>query len=168
MVTAKDNKPWYKHFWPCFLIGILSLSICASLAMVYVAINNADGLVKDNYYKDGLAINQVLAYDQMASQLTLQAEIHITNNQDIAVTLFHKENFIAPPSLSIDFIFPTRDNRDQTITLEKLNGSHYQGSAEQSLNGHWYIELKPNTSSWRLTGEIHLPQQSLILLKPRS
>lgn len=168
MVMKKDNLPWYKQFWPCFLIGILSVSICTSLTMVYFAIQSADGLVKDDYYKDGLAINQVLAHDQMAAKLKLQAEITINNSRDISVTLFHEKDFVLPPSLSLDFIFPTRANRDQTITLTKVNGSNYQGSADHSIDGHWYVELKPDAVTWRLTGEIYLPQQPLLLLKPRS
>lgn len=168
MNTDSEAKPWYKHFWPCFLIGILSLSICGSLVMVYVAIQNADGLVKDDYYKDGLAINQVLVHDKMASDLQLQAEVRITNKNDISVTLFHEKDFVLPKSLSLDFIFPTRDNRDQTITLKKTNDNNYQGSAGKSLDGHWYLELKPDAASWRLTGEIYLPQQPLLLLKPRT
>ena len=163
-----DNKPWYKHFWPCFLVGILFISVCVSLTMVYVAIKNSDGLVKDDYYKDGLAINQVLVHDKMATDLKLQAEVRITNKNSISVTLFHEKDFVLPNSLSLDFIFPTRDNRDQTITLKKISNGNYQGSATQSIDGHWYVELKPDATSWRLTGEIYLPQQSLILLKPRS
>lgn len=167
MVT-KNNKPWYKHFWPCFLVGILSISVCASLMMVFVAVNNSDGLVKDDYYKDGLAINQILAHDKMATDLKLQAEVRVTNKHDISVTLFHEKELVLPNSLTLDLIFPTRDNRDQTITLKKMDDSNYQGSASKSIDGHWYVELKPDTTSWRLTGEIYLPQQPLLLLKPRS
>lgn len=168
MNTDNKTKPWYKHFWPCFLIGILFISVCASLMMVYVAINNSDGLVKDDYYKDGLAINQVLVHDQMAADLKLQAEVRVTNKNNIAVTLFHEKELVLPNTLTLDFIFPTRDNRDQTVTLKKTNDNNYQGSTSASLDGHWYIELKPKVASWRLTGEIYLPQQPLLLLKPRS
>lgn len=167
MVTS-DTKPWYRQFWPCFLLGILMMSICSGLTMAFLAINSADGLVKDDYYKDGLAINKVLVHDTLAQQLNVQAEININNEKDISVTLFHDKSFSVPPALTLDFIFPTRANRDQTITLQKTADGHYQGSSNQPIRGHWYLELKPDAQSWRLTGEIYLPQQPLLLLKPHS
>lgn len=168
MVNQETQKPWYKFFWPCFWVGILSASIISSLTMVVLAVSTSDGLVKDDYYKDGLAINQVLAHDTMASQLELQAEININNKNKISITLFHKKDFILPPSLTLNFIFPTKANRDQIITLTKIDDNRYEGLAEKSIDGHWYLELKPDAASWRLTGEIYLPQQPLLLLKPRS
>ena len=33
---------WYRHFWPWFIVGLLAISVVASLATVAIAIRYAD------------------------------------------------------------------------------------------------------------------------------
>ena len=42
--------------------------IVAGLFTAWLAVTRADPLVVDNYYKEGLAINQVIARDQAAAR----------------------------------------------------------------------------------------------------
>ncbi|QHB29139.1 hypothetical protein TCK1_3793 [Pseudomonas monteilii] len=51
MPVATAASPWYKHLWPWIIIGILTTSVCLSLTMVSIAVNNPDNLVNDNYYE---------------------------------------------------------------------------------------------------------------------
>ena len=60
------TQPWYKQFWPWFLIILRSIAVVASLTSVGIAVVNRDSLVRDNYYKDGLAINTELDQDKTA------------------------------------------------------------------------------------------------------
>jgi hypothetical protein len=55
-----DTLPWYRQFWPWFLIVLPGTAVIASLATAYVAINNQDPIVDGNYYKHGLTINEKL------------------------------------------------------------------------------------------------------------
>ena len=166
MATIKDSQPWYKQFWPCFLLTILSVSIIGSITMLFVAIGTSDGLVKDDYYKEGLAINRELAHDKMASALGLQAELRVSDDKNISLILFHQKDMALPKQITLDFIFPTRANRDQSITLSLNNKNTYIGTSQKPLRGHWYMQLTPSDTRWRLTGELQLPQQSLTLLSP--
>ena len=68
-----DTKPWYRQFWPWFIIALPASAVIAGLTTVYIAFDEPDGLVVDDYYKEGLAINQTLARDQRAAQLGLSA-----------------------------------------------------------------------------------------------
>jgi hypothetical protein len=41
-MTEQDVKPWYRHFWPWFIIGLLSASVSGSLYLVYLATSTAE------------------------------------------------------------------------------------------------------------------------------
>lgn len=55
-----DTKPWYQHFWPVFIVGIMGIVIIACLFMVKLAVDHPDPVVDGDYYKQGLTINQRL------------------------------------------------------------------------------------------------------------
>ena len=54
-------KPWYRQFWPWFLMALPGAAVIGGITTVIVATIDRDGLVKDDYYKEGLAINRDLA-----------------------------------------------------------------------------------------------------------
>ena len=57
--NVTDDKPWFKQFWPWFLIILPGTVVIASLATVIIAFKGADDVVSKDYYKEGLAINHV-------------------------------------------------------------------------------------------------------------
>ena len=69
MTLRSDGKPWYKEPWPWFLMAGPAIVIVAGFATAWLAIISNDGLVTDDYYKQGLAINQRLQRDHHASDL---------------------------------------------------------------------------------------------------
>ncbi|HET8709821.1 MAG TPA: FixH family protein [Spongiibacteraceae bacterium] len=50
------HKPWYKQFWPWFLIALPSAAVIASFITLYIAITKADQVVQDNYEQHGLTV----------------------------------------------------------------------------------------------------------------
>jgi hypothetical protein len=40
-----DSKPWYRQFWPWFLIGLPAISVVFSFATLYIAVRDADEVV---------------------------------------------------------------------------------------------------------------------------
>ena len=58
---ALDTLPWYRQFWPWVLISIPATTVVACMVMISLAVMSDDGLVSDNYYREGLAINDKLA-----------------------------------------------------------------------------------------------------------
>jgi uncharacterized protein len=37
-----DTRPWYRQFWPWFLLALPALSVAVSFAMLYQALHGAD------------------------------------------------------------------------------------------------------------------------------
>ena len=54
-METSDVKPWYKQFWPWFLIAIPTSSFIMAYFIVKFATNTQDSLVVDDYYKEGKA-----------------------------------------------------------------------------------------------------------------
>lgn len=48
-----DTEPWYKQFWPWFIMGLPAIAVIASVTTLFIAINNPDYLViKKSEYKN--------------------------------------------------------------------------------------------------------------------
>ena len=53
-------QPWYREPWPWILAAGPVAVILAGIVTVWLAIKSNDGLVADDYYKQGLEVNQVI------------------------------------------------------------------------------------------------------------
>jgi hypothetical protein len=42
MNSTSASLPWYKHFWPWFIIAMLSSAVLASFASLYFALHGTD------------------------------------------------------------------------------------------------------------------------------
>ncbi len=47
--------PWYRYKLVWMIIAIPAASVIAGINMIYLAVNTDDGLVVDDYYKEGMA-----------------------------------------------------------------------------------------------------------------
>ena len=73
--------PWYKQFWPWFLILLPGTAVVATLYTVVIANQYADDLVVDDYYNEGLAINRQLERQNQAKALGLIAKLNSQERQ---------------------------------------------------------------------------------------
>ena len=48
-MAERDSGPWYRHFWPWFIIVLLGSSVSASLYTVYLAISTAEPVLEESY-----------------------------------------------------------------------------------------------------------------------
>lgn len=161
-----DSTPWYKQFWPWFLIGLLLSAISVSTAFAVLSVRSFDGMVQEDYYKHGTAINRVLAKQRHAAELSLAAELRIDPlTSDIIVDLRGEAR---PERLYLQLIFPTRDDRDRKLVLKHARNGRYLGQAPDNLRYRWYLQLQPSEESpeWRLVGEGHFPSEGAFALTP--
>ncbi|MCX4030021.1 FixH family protein [Endozoicomonas sp. SM1973] len=166
--TVKQTvNPWYKEFWFWFVMAIPMLAIASGIAMITVSINGADTLVRDNYYKDGLAIRNDLSRDYKAKDLQLVATIKVDNlTGDITVKLAgNLAQF--PTRLSLSLISPTIPDDDQSLLMQHIAKGHYVGQLKQQVKGKRYIQLetipaerdKYTDNDWRLISDWYLSNE---------
>lgn len=144
---------WYKQFWPWFLIFFPATAVVAGIITIILAVQSDDGLVKDNYYKAGLAINQTLELKQKARELNLIANAKLDKlTQTITLKLSGKITEL-PPQLILQFAHATQSNHDQTATLLLApDKKSYTGRIKKLARGNWNTILEPHNKTWQITG----------------
>ncbi|MBI5921603.1 MAG: FixH family protein [Betaproteobacteria bacterium] len=148
--------PWYHHRWPWLLISGPAIVIVASMVTLWLAIKSSDGLVTEDYYKKGLAINQTLALTGRAQQLELEAGVSLKLDS-INVRLSSKQtSFVPPPQIRVTVSHPTRAGLDQSQILSLAEG-RYSGKFRLPATGHWVVLLEDDARTWRMLGNIMLP-----------
>lgn len=146
--------PWYRHPWPWILMAGPFIVIVAGIITLYLAVVSNDGLVDDDYYKQGLAVNQMSARDQMAFRLGLRAEVMQGNGgAQIRIMLRGKSETVLPRTLNLRIVHPTRPGIDQNVLLRADGAGLYTGKLGAPLTGRWHIALEDERREWRLTGD---------------
>ena len=164
----EDSAPWYKQFWLWFILTPLLIVFTAGFSMLYIAIATDDGVVVDNYYKDGKAIVVRHEEDNYARSLGLNA---VMKQQGLNFTLELKgELRPLPEQLLLHVIFPTSKAYDVDVVLSHQGLGRYIGELPEAITGNWMLQLQPfsEESLWRLhTNSVNFPAQSEILLLPK-
>jgi uncharacterized protein len=154
-------NPWYKERWTWLLMLMPVTAVVAGSITMWLAVTTFDGLVTDDYYKQGLAINQTLARATAAMDLGLTAQVRFTA-EDINVVLSAKKGVELPARLLVTLAHPTKGGLDQKLVLEGSAGS-YRGTVQSALNSaHWKILIEDESRSWRLSGTAFLPSETEI------
>ena len=163
--TLDANTPWYRQFWPWFIIALPLTAVIGGLITLYIAISNVDGLVVDDYYKQGLAINPTLARDTKAAELKLAALARIDlASSKIHVQLTSDQKTLNPEALRLQLLHPTRANLDISLELKRLKHGSYMSDLPSLAAGKWHLLLEPGSREWRLTGRVDLPGENSIRL----
>lgn len=175
MQLTEPSKPWHKHPLVWMMIAIPFSAVIMGVIMIWLALDTDDGLVADDYYKQGLEINRVISRDKKAAELGLSAIIEFDNSAGIIKIQFDKgllETF--PLSLPLQLQHATRENSDITVLLDHGMANQYIGHINHSISeGVWYFELSDKGRSgkggadaeWKLNARSHVRAKNVIHLK---
>ncbi|WP_191603261.1 FixH family protein [Marinomonas algicola] len=146
------TTPWYKQFWPWFIICVPLSSMIVAVFQIYFALNSPRDLVKDNYYKEGLGINQELGRKQLATDLNIKANLRIDNltGEILLVT----EN-AHTQTISLQFYHVASASKDFRVTLQKISDNEYRGSLEKTISGNWNLSIE-SEAGWQMSGRLDL------------
>jgi hypothetical protein len=149
-VAARDTRPWYREPWPWLLIAPPAASVVLGAVMWTLAARTHDGLVVDDYYKQGLAINQVLDREARARTLAIRALVTF-NPERTRVRLQLAGDGPLPARVTLRLAHPTRAGEDQTIALAAVAGGVFEGTMRPPAAGRWHILLEDAAATWRLS-----------------
>jgi len=130
--------------------------VMAGIVTAWIAIATHDGLVADDYYKQGLAVNQKLARNDAAASLQFEARLRITSEQ-AEVRLVSRAGAELPPRLRLTLAHPTRKGEDQALLLSGEKGV-YAGRVGALGSGRWHVIVEDEAATWRLAGSLQLPE----------
>jgi hypothetical protein len=148
---AAATTPWYREPWPWLLMAGPAIVVVAGFVTLGFAIQSSDGLVADDYYKQGKAINMTLSRDARARELGYQARIALAPDGHIALTFVAA----APPSaqLHLTLHHPTRSGFDREVLLARAADGSYAAAMPAIDTARWTMTLEDEGRAWRLTGD---------------
>jgi hypothetical protein len=153
----QDTRPWYRQFWPWFLIALPASAVVASLYTVSLAFRTTDSLVVTS--DDGMDVvaGRHLAAERRARELGLRATVDFnTVSGAIVLTLTADSNLEWPTSLALLLSHPAFAERDMTIALTRSlpdasGNPTWSGHFVEVPDGRWYLVLEDG-AAWRLNG----------------
>ena len=155
-------QPWYRERWPWILMAGPAIVVVAGLITAWLAISSEDGLVIDDYYKQGLAINQTLSRSDAAERLGIKAQLYLADGR-VRVLLGAAAGRGA---LTLRLVHPTRAGMDQSLNLAAIEPGVYEGRLRPLQPGRWHVVLEQR--DWRLAGDWTLPAAGVLTLGGRS
>lgn len=152
MTLKSDNQPWYKERWPWILMAGPAVVIVAGVITAWLAIRSNDGLVTDDYYKQGLAVNQQLQRDHQASSLGLQADV-MRSGLNVRLLLGNDGSVALPAEIVLKLAHPTQSGNDQSIRMVSEGQGFYTGKLGADIVGRWLVSIEDPAGQWRLSGD---------------
>jgi len=164
MTPITDTRPWYKQFWPWFVIALPAAMIVISISLYYIAWRKPFEMVEPNYYNEGLAINKNLDQQRQAAQLGIQATIGLVDNHRIRVQLHSKSSLPETDVLMLQLDHPMDHSKDMALALEQKSAGIYLGELKDASSWkllqdekRWYVYLYARQDNeqirWQIQGE---------------
>jgi hypothetical protein len=143
--------PWYRQPWPWLLMAGPAIVVVAGFVTLGLAMRSADGLVADDYYKQGKAINMTLTRDARARELGFRAKVSMMQDGRVSLTF----DSAAPPAsqLRLTLHHPTRSGFDREVTLARAPDGSYRAAMPAIDTARWTMTLDDESRTWRLTGD---------------
>ena len=154
MTTVVQNsteiaRPWYRERWPWLLMAGPAIVVVAGLGTAYIAWATDDGVIADDYYKQGLLINRQLGRIALGEALHLGAIARITEDGEARVELTGLAiDASAPTTLRLKLVHPTRSGQDRMATLMRNADGGYSGRIKPPSMGRWHVTVE--TDAWEL------------------
>jgi uncharacterized protein len=171
-VTAVDAAPaarkpgdtaWYREPWP-WLLSIAPVSaIVAGTITIGIAFGSFDGVVADDYYRQGLAINRMIEREASARARGIDAQV-LFNPSGERVRVTVSGDMEATQSLQLTLVRSARAGNDQRLRLEPIGPGLFEARLERPISGRWQLQLEDSERSWRVSGQTMLPAEGSIRL----
>jgi hypothetical protein len=157
-------QPWYREPWPWLVMSGPAIVVVAGIATAVIAFRTSDGLVADDYYKQGLVINQTLKRDEKALAMGLGAELLFSPGREhIRLTLSGQGPGQGVQALHLSLLHPTQAGRDQEIALRQIAPGLYEAAMLSPGSGTWRLQVEDRVAGWRLVGAWRSNQDHITL-----
>jgi uncharacterized protein len=142
-------KPWYRHAWPWLLMAGPAAVLVAGAVTTWIAFASADGLVAEDYYKQGLGINRRLAREDAAQKLGVAAAIRMDASR-VRVEL----KGATPEALFVHLAHATRAGHDVRLRLTPGPDGVYSAELPPLPAGRWRAAIEDPRGAWRILKEL--------------
>lgn len=163
-------ESWYKQFWPWFIIALPASVVVAGFTTLYIALENNDYRVDDDYYKDGFHLQRNDVADKMARDIGVRASLQwLPEDETIAVRLGFDVELQAASSIRLKVSHPNNAALDFETDASSEDGIHYHANIAASDAGSFSVPRNITLEAgqfddtgeavvWRLRGRCDLSQ----------
>lgn len=145
------ERPWYCEPWPWIIMSGPAAVVIAGAVTIWIAFATADGLVADDYYRQGLGINKVLAREDSARRMGIAARIAAQPGGRVDVELGGRMD--PPAALIVRFSHVARAGHDWEIELRPVGERRYAAALPRMPAGRWRVSVEDAGRQWRVSGD---------------
>jgi len=161
----KKTNPWYREPIMWLVIAFPLTAVIVGFVSLALAIRSDDGMVEDDYYKQGMTINRVLARDKAAAAGDLTGTVELdTAQHELLVRLTARQALALPDNIEIKLMHATRAGFDRSLVLPRHADGTYRAPLPEFVPGHWAVQL--TAQDWRLTGSLFMPGDNRLVMRP--
>lgn len=126
-----------------------AIVVVAGVATAVIAFRGADGLVADDYYKQGLGINRQIARDRAAEDLGIAGEVRMLPDR---VRISLRATAALPDRLTLRLAHHSRASEDRILHPSRTAEGHWEAPVTGLPAGRWRAIVE--TAQWRVAGQI--------------
>jgi hypothetical protein len=157
------SRPWHRHRWPWLLMAGPLVVVVACAASAWVAVKSDDGVVAQDYYKQGLLINQKLRTAPPMAPAP-GATLSVASDRGVHVRL--SDATARLERLQLTFVRPSDRAHARRIDLAR-SGDEWVATLPELERGRWIVELA--SERWQLPITIvSVPFTEVTLASPHS
>jgi len=154
MRKSPETPAWYRQGWPWFLIALPASAVFGGIATFILAVQSPNAMVVDDYYKEGLAINQQLHRQTAARDMNLSALLR-SDGKQLSLTL-SASAAVPDDSITLQFIHVTRAELDRDVVLQRQPDGRYLAPLPELADGSWNLHLQGGDGNWEIRTRLTL------------
>jgi len=157
-MQREDTDPWYRQFWPWFIMALPASAVVAGLYTLWIAMQTTDSLVIQSDDGMNVVTERNTASEQEARRLGLSAVVDINPETGaVIVTVSSAADVELPRSLALRMRHPTMASRDANVELlqaipNSRGDATWAGHFITPPAGRHFITLS-SADTWRLSAE---------------
>lgn len=142
--SERQPERWFREPWPWLLMAGPFVVVVAALASAWIAVASDDGVVAEDYYKQGLLINRRLAAIDAQRAREPAATLQFRADGEVRV---HLEAGAPPSRLNLMLKRPS-EREVRTIALSLAEDGDWAGRLGMQAPGRWIVKLE--SERWQL------------------
>ena len=152
-----DTTPWYRQFWPWFILAILGWGVVSASITLTVALKNPPHMMTGDYAKLGKALVDTHVRADRAEALGLAGTLRVERDAWM-LQLDPEASELSAEALLLLVQHPTDSSRDRQVVLKRSAPGEYRADAidipergrliVSDLEQSWWI-----SSSYRREGQ---------------
>jgi hypothetical protein len=162
-MKSEQDPPWYRNFWPWFIIAILSWGVISSSITLTVALNNPPHMMTGDYAELGKALVDTHERADRADALGLSGTLARAGSQ-WALRIESAASERLGERLLLLVQHPTDSARDRQVVFDRIANGEYRAAATEipargrmivsDLEQTWWISSEYDTASAPLSATL--------------